>query len=407
LRQAGTEDVPARLPLPATPKSRRWLARGLVLAALATVLVILARWWLVDLARVASPSMAPLLMGSPASGDDVLFLKGPLARGPWDRYDLAVFLATEEGVSHPVPTIKRIGGLPHEEIQLRHGDLYVKKKDGMTIDRKPHRRFDELLIPVAELDARSGRSAGFRWDEQRSALQPAGLSLDGARELAHFRYGWPDRPDHLDQVTDGYLDQDGVFHDSHLPAIAVSDLRFQIDLTVDDDAGRVEILLRDGGDVYGLSLAGAHGRGPTQIAKNGVPMADQPPGITFERGHTYHIDFYNIDTEVGFYLDGTALCVNGDPEESRVEGRERNAPELNVEGMRVTITRARVSRDLYWISEGPHATSEPLSLKDQYFMLGDNSAESIDSRVKGPIPSGDLIGRPIAIVDPWRRRRRL
>ena len=97
-------------------RSRRWLIRAFALAALLTGLVVVARWWVVDFARVSSPSMAPLLLGSPTAGDDVLFVKRAFVRDPWRRYDLAVYGAAEAaaGLTHPVPTIKRMVGLPHE-----------------------------------------------------------------------------------------------------------------------------------------------------------------------------------------------------------------------------------------------------------------------------------------------------
>lgn len=43
--------------------------------------------------------------------------------------------------------------------------------------------------------------------------------------------------------------------------------------------------------------------------------------------------------------------------------------------------------------------------KDSYFMLGDNSAQSADSRVWGWVPRNNLLGRAFAIWWPWHRRR--
>jgi signal peptidase I len=396
---------------------RRWRARLLGSAAVLAALLILARWWVIDLARVSSPSMAPLLMGSAASGDSVLFLKRAFARRPWQRYDLAVFRATGEanGVAHPVPTIKRIVGLPTETIELRQGDLYLQNAEGkMEIVKKEHALFDELLVPVAELDAAAGRNAGFLWNESSGALHAAGLSMDGSGATpARLLYVGASRDDGhandqrpLVQVTDGFLDDEGRYHEGN-PPIPVSDLRFEVDLMVEDDQGEIELTLRDGADVYRLLLAGARSRESSRITKNGADMTVQPTGVVLAKGRRYRLDFYNIDTNVGFYLDDREIAVNDDPAESRVSGDERNAPELAVLGMRVLITRARLSRDLYWLSVGSNATTRPYTLRDRYFMLGDNSAESIDSRVNEPIASDDLIGRPVAIVHPWRRSRRL
>jgi len=42
--------------------------------------------------------------------------------------------------------------------------------------------------------------------------------------------------------------------------------------------------------------------------------------------------------------------------------------------------------------------------QDHYFMLGDNTRFSADSRVWGPVPRQNLIGRPAVIFWPLSRR---
>ena len=67
-----------------------------------------------------------------------------------------------------------------------------------------------------------------------------------------------------------------------------------------------------------------------------------------------------------------------------------------------------ISRDLFYTSAGSFGTDREVRLGlDEYFVLGDNSAASTDSRSFGPIPSGRIVGLPIAVLWPFSRARRL
>jgi type IV secretory pathway protease TraF len=67
-----------------------------------------------------------------------------------------------------------------------------------------------------------------------------------------------------------------------------------------------------------------------------------------------------------------------------------------------------VGRDLHYVERGRHAVGEPLQLgPDEIFVLGDNSAESLDGREWGPTPLREVIGRPAAVVWPLGRLRGL
>jgi hypothetical protein len=96
-----------------------------------------------------------------------------------------------------------------------------------------------------------------------------------------------------------------------------------------------------------------------------------------------------------------------------VDGREivrapiafdEQAPALSVatEGS-VELLAVDVARDL--IHEAPDHVWR--LLEDQYFVLGDNSARSRDSRVFDPIAARSLRGRVLAVAWPPSRMRRV
>ena len=65
----------------------------------------------------------------------------------------------------------------------------------------------------------------------------------------------------------------------------------------------------------------------------------------------------------------------------------------------------KIYRDIYYRSSGRNAVDEPLQMKhNEYFMLGDNSANSDDSRswpIPG-VPERNFLGKPFLLHQPSR-----
>jgi hypothetical protein len=86
---------------------------------------------------------------------------------------------------------------------------------------------------------------------------------------------------------------------------------------------------------------------------------------------------------------------------------------FGVESGRARFRAVRILRDLYYTDDGSFAVGAqpgsaapgaPVSLgPDDYFLLGDNSAASTDSRHFGPIKASQLLGHPLAVVWPEPR----
>jgi len=81
---------------------------------------------------------------------------------------------------------------------------------------------------------------------------------------------------------------------------------------------------------------------------------------------------------------------------------------LGGEAGKFSFRAIRMSRDLVYTDRGTLGVQSDVLLgPDEYFLLGDNSALSRDSREWGPIHQDEILGRPIAVVWPPSRWRRL
>jgi hypothetical protein len=81
---------------------------------------------------------------------------------------------------------------------------------------------------------------------------------------------------------------------------------------------------------------------------------------------------------------------------------------LEVTGGAVELRDLQLLRDLHYTERGTYATAEPVLLGPrEVLLLGDNSAESVDGREWGPVTLDEILGRPVAVVWPPGRIRRL
>jgi signal peptidase I len=66
------------------------------------------------------------------------------------------------------------------------------------------------------------------------------------------------------------------------------------------------------------------------------------------------------------------------------------------------LQEAKISGRVYYPA-GPYGEEEVVVPEDMYFMLGDNSLNSRDSRFWGFVPRENILGKAVAIYWPPRR----
>jgi signal peptidase I len=294
--------------------------------------------------------------------------------------------------------IKRIVGLPGETVQVLDGDVYINGK----IARKPAdvqaqiwmHVFDSFYMPRHPVERLWDLSA----DAGRWKVKPAGgvLEVDarGARAPVLGAYA--------PAITD-YYPYDGTEDSGHN---AVGDVRIRARLRAlaqDSSDGEAVLSIADKGHVFEF-LLGAGNNPRAVLEGDGVPMRQTSlNGQVLARSHWMALE--NYDDRVVGRLDGRMLFrFDYDAGTDDPRGGP-DAVRFGARGAELLFQRIAVDRDVYYTSVPGSATSGYTLESNEYYMLGDNSPISSDSRRwdRPGIPAKNIIGKATCVFWPVYR----
>ncbi|NLX06311.1 MAG: signal peptidase I [Phycisphaerae bacterium] len=349
--------------------------------------------------------------------------------------------------------IKRLVGLPGEKIEIIDGDLFVN-------DRIPEKTADaqqSLWFLVNDIDhqprglPRRASLAAPRW---QAADDAAAKIWTTSGRVLRFDAADADSPAAIrfaGPVQDFYAYDDADTQNGNLHT--VSDLKMEFVLVPGrvNPQGRVSLTLSKRDDVFtavitadgAVSLerrsrqAMEQGQGqPQRLAEAKIdPLTTDEPRV---------IGFENVDHRVRLFVDGRTVLTTtpqqyqADPQAIKKAGREPAAPIVNVSvaGLDGQIRHMKLFRDVYYqyaqfhpsmigvdralVNKPGHGVAgNPIHLQDdEYFVLGDNSPRSKDSRLwtslgphlqppydtgrhtLGAVPADQMIGRAIFVFWP-------
>jgi signal peptidase I len=393
------------------------------------------------------------------NGDRILVDKFAYDFSPPKRWDVVVFKYPEDAKTN---YIKRLVGLPGETVFISGGDIWTSTDDAEpVIARKPPAELlamlqcvhdsshvsEELVKagwPSAWTDwSPSGGPAGCRWtssDDGRSFTASCG---PGAEAELRYRHVVPSG-EAWQQIRAGRrpeppaaplpIDDFQPYNTNPTRLHAVGDLAMEVTLESRSTSGLIGLDLVEAGERHLVEFDLADG-----TARLRVPgLTDAATAATPIRGTgTWRVLFANVDDELSLFIDGHRIPFDRPTTWSRpmpttaprVEAAEvppgaTAASDLAPAGVRaaaadVRITNLRMLRDLYYIGavdverNGRVIEEDVLSFPleaDQFFMLGDNSAASKDSRLwldGHHVDRRLLIGKalvvfwPHAVPAPW------
>ncbi len=355
------------------------------------------------------------------NGDRLLVDKTVYSRRPPERFEVIVFWHPDE--SHKA-YIKRAVGLPGETIEIRDGEVHA---DGRLV-RKTLDQQRAMALLIHDDRFRPDESSGFppRWladlpqtgwqrDGDRYARAPESLrhaatspraATDAVDWLA-YRH-WQRTPGRSDQAAEAPIYDNCGYN----PLVSrrlnhVSDLLLRCRLRTSGE-GSLWWYATDGREQFVLEIAPARGlvrleHNQREVRRAEVQRAILADWTTFELS--------TCDRQVIVACDGDELLEPYEYEPSAVPLQPTSRPlAVGTRQLGIELENLQLYRDVYYTRPAnvasPWGFEVPYQLAaDEYFVLGDNSPLSEDSRSwqSGPgVPRELLVGKPLFVHLPSR-----
>jgi signal peptidase I len=383
-----------------------------------------------------------------SGGDRIFVLKYLYSVYDPKRFDVVVF---KNPTDPPVSYIKRLIGLPGEEVALVDGDVFVRRPatneqvtdswlaSDWQVQSKPEHVQRTLWMDVFDSSYTPLRDTSFR-TPFRGVTDGAvdATTWDTTANTGVYAYKgdkptvleWWGRPDSLPSLSDWYAYNVESTVGNRFQRFPMSDLRMSLGVRPEKDGAKASaVIVARGhefrcdveGDAVTLRMRPLDSQEWTQLATG--KLASPLRG-----GHVTNLDFWHVDQTVQLWVD-EKLVARGSYAWS-LQDRMRNSLGASIadirgssgallavsrppssatirwefEGGPVSVYRVKVQRDVYYqpnvATDGrspalaTHPDAPLLLENDQFFMCGDNSPNSLDGR---------LWGRPspwVAAVDP-------
>jgi signal peptidase I len=334
--------------------------------------------------------------GSPmpvANGDRILVLKCLYQFFEPKRWDVRVFKnPTDPNINY----IKRLVGLPGEELQIIDGDIYINGQ----IARKPPKVQDELWMTVYDNDYQPYDQYTAIYDEQIweqpfSRSDYSQWSIDDSSPTLFHLNSAEDQIESLYYNTKITNDFRTTYAYNRIKDYKdrpyCSDLMVRFFCQAVSDKGSIGISLSKYQTFYRASVDFS---GLMVITKNtedeeAIELARKviEPSVTNPPRRT-EIKFANVDHQLIFEYGDEKLAfdLGRDPEDAGPI-RAIIRPKVEIFGSgKLTLSHVAIFRDIHYTSESYNgyrgrATEKPFPLgSEEYFVLGDNSPNSEDCR---------------------------
>jgi len=385
--------------------------------AVAIAMALVIRHFCLEAFRIPTQSMKPTLLGDepPLHGDRILVDKYVFLRRAPRRYEVLVF---EFPLNRSRNYIKRLAGLPGEWLRIVDGDLWASRDEGKTwaLQRKPPGVRDQLLFPYYPEPLIGERSSGSNWladDAWLVSERDGRFKVDAGADPAALTFSkrvmaYPD----VDYGGGGF---------------AVGDTRIRFHLEV-ARPGTLVVVLQEHGRAHRLVLSPDSSEAIVALRDGGAQKT--PVDVRLAAGMTLDVSFANVDEQLLVEISGDAdasleIPFPDTPTEPDVPARPggRGTPEMGptdwwnhriaveATGFAGTLEGLHIDRDLYYSADYYDGSAEEEKSPNHiwkipeghYFMLGDNTQRSSDSRLWRAAEFVLKDGTRIQYLDPHAR----
>lgn len=376
----------------------------------AILAAVLLKWFCIEAYQIPTSSMQPTLMGSKEASVYDRILVDKLLQTIRDpkRWDITVF-------KYPLQKnqnyVKRMVGMPNDRLRIAGGNVYQVTDEGgqrsYRIERKPddlQARMWKNVYPARRLVRSEGKAI-----PESFGVTPSGpfaedadgfsVALDGGQARLYFR----DEKDGgmVDRVWDGYPTAVAQLireqNPLDRPQEIVPDVRLTASVTapstLDEFAIEIEVL-RPNLPKWTYALLARGGKAHLLVRENDGKVLGESPEFAFElpAGSAVTVAFAHVDDQLIAWRDGTEVqrfdtaawacrdgCVLPFTGKFELPANQRVVPMFSMKGKgKLRLDEVRIDRDQHYTQDGaPDVIDVP---DGYYYMLGDNTLQSIDSR---------------------------
>jgi signal peptidase I len=352
-----------------------------------------------------------------ALGDRLLVNKSVFALRRPRRWEMVVFRLFDKIF------VKRIIGLPGEWLLILGGDLYI---DGQ-LERKSLAQCKALAVCVFDGNYLPGPDGWRpRWEVLAPGVQQAAehplvdgrLCLNLHPEAIPYQ-GVVYRNLSLDErKCQPILDECSYNGGTPAGSETVHDFLLSCDVEVVQGTGGLVFALNDGQDEVFTELPVARPGAAECWTARHQPRSAFRTGLSREAlrraavaplqpGRRYRVEYAFVDRRVTMTLDGVPVFAPVDLSAPVARAAVERPAFIGGQGVQAVIENIQLYRDIHYSQAGRNAVSgQPVRLQaNQYFVLGDNSPNSEDSRFwpeHGAVPAGNLLGKPFLVHLPSR-----
>jgi signal peptidase I len=331
---------------------------------------------------------------NPLPGDRLLVDKSAFDWRAPRRWEIVVFRTPDDP---SVPYIKRIVGLPGETLQISDGDVIVNG----ALARKSLAQARAVAIPVYCMSCRPSEGWNNRWQVEGAGPPERAPRVDGSDLIFTLSADGESRSLVYRSLNDEPIGDALPFNGRRLdiPIEWVHDFLLTCDLDVRSGAGQLAISLNDGADEATLTLSANRG---TSLEAGGQKR--ESTAVRLKSAAAHQLEFAFVDRRVSVRVDGAAILEPIDLPAIDIRGGVSRPLRLAARDLGVVVRNLRLDRDLHYTAAGRLGTGQCRIGPGEYFLLGDNSGNSEDSRfwMQPGVPTDALLGKPVFIYAPRR-----
>lgn len=378
------------------------------------------------------------------SGDRLLVDKHVFTVRPPRRWEMAVFHCPDpDPKEHGKPYVKRVVGLPGESIVIEDGDVYadgvLARKGLAEIWETRELVFDysyapeggwgkRFLVEPRESDPRLPEPVGGGWavPADRRVATPDALVLDASADSqTHVRliYRHWNLDEHREDPVRAWISYNGLPRSfASLPLVHDFSLTCEVEVQTWSAGATFFCSLSDGSDTVVAEVPCGRSRAEvTVLSQAGGGILATAPGVSLDPGRSHRIDLSFVDRRILLAIDGREVVAPVDLPPASARGPVSRPFRLAARGCKLLVRRLRLYRDVYYTQDGYNGVRGDAPLPrpailgpHEYFLLGDNSSHSQDSRLwryrdatggersAAGVPEDRLIGKPFLVHQPLR-----